>query len=467
MKSELLKNTLIVGAGRIFAQFSAFLLIPLYTTFLRPEEYGVGDLIITYATLSLPLITLALEQGAFRLLVDARKDEIRKTQIISFLAKTTLSILLIAILVGFIIGYFWNKDLVSLSLLYIAGAVGINVCLWLARGFGDNLGYAKGSILVGLFSLGLSLVTVMGLHLGLLGMIGSLAAANVVGIVYYIVRLRLFKYVSFRTRNREVSKELLSYSLPLVPNSVSWWFVNAADRTIVALFLGVAATGIFAVAVKFPAILIALFSIFWVSWHESASLHIRSNDRHAFFSKVANTSILLFGTIGLGILAMLSIVFPVVVGQEYADAYMYVPLLMAGALLYTISTLYGSIYAATMKTRKILSTTIVAGLVSISATVVLIQFIGLFAAAIGSFLGCFVMTLYRYYDIRRHVEIRINWERMVVFMICASVSVGLYYINLPISNIINLIFVCVAGFFINKGIIMSAKEIIWEKLSRS
>ena len=60
-------------------------------------------------------------------------------------------------------------------------------------------------------------------------------------------------------------KEMYQYSIPLVPNGISWWIVNVSDRTIITAIIGTAANGIYAVSNKFPTILSSLLGILIVT----------------------------------------------------------------------------------------------------------------------------------------------------------------------------------------------------------
>ena len=463
MKKELLKNTLIIGIGRISTQFMALFLIPLYTMFLSTSEYGLGDLVITYAALALPLLTLSLEQGAFRLLVDARNNDTQKTNIISFVFKVMSLLLLPLTAVVLAVGYFTQLPIIGVALLYIVSAILLNVHLWLARGLGGSVKYSIGSIATGVTSLILSILFVGSLGWGVTGMLTALSIGNLVGMTYLYIALKIGKYIQFRNKDRQTNKELLGYSLPLIPNTISWWLINAADRTIITMMLGISMVGVYAVSVKFPAILIGLFSIFWISWHESASLHIDHKDRNEFFSKVTNTSIVLFGTIGLLILAGLSVAFKYIVGNEFSEAYIYIPILMLGALSHSIITLYGSIYAAKKKTKQILYTTLSAAAINIIVILSLINIIGLYAAAIASVVAYLALAIYRHIDIRKFVTITIDKKRVVLLALLAIPVVALYYINLPYLNILSCLIVALGGLSLNRGIISSVKELIWQK----
>ena len=73
-KAELVKNTIIIFLGKISTQFISFFLLPLYTTYLNTGDYGTIDLIITYVSLLVPVLTLQQEMATFRFLIDCRND---------------------------------------------------------------------------------------------------------------------------------------------------------------------------------------------------------------------------------------------------------------------------------------------------------------------------------------------------------------------------------------------------------
>ena len=74
-KKQLLKNTLIIFFGKVSTQLISYFLLPLYTARLIKSEYGLVDIIQTYVTLFVPIITLELEMSVFRYLIDARGEE--------------------------------------------------------------------------------------------------------------------------------------------------------------------------------------------------------------------------------------------------------------------------------------------------------------------------------------------------------------------------------------------------------
>ena len=89
-EKELVKNTAIITFGRICTQLVSFFLLPLYTAVLPTAEYGTVDLVLTYSSLLLPFVTLALEQALFRFLIDVREDKEKCSKYISITVLTSL-----------------------------------------------------------------------------------------------------------------------------------------------------------------------------------------------------------------------------------------------------------------------------------------------------------------------------------------------------------------------------------------
>ena len=82
-QKELAKNAIILTFGKICTQFVSFLLLPLYTTLLLPEEFGIVDLFNTYVTLLVPIFNWQFENGLFRFMLDCRGDHKKQKQLFS------------------------------------------------------------------------------------------------------------------------------------------------------------------------------------------------------------------------------------------------------------------------------------------------------------------------------------------------------------------------------------------------
>lgn len=463
-KKELAKNTIIIFAGKVSTQLISFLLLPLYTSYLVTEEYGFVDLITTYVTLIVPIITLELEMSVFRYLVDARKDREETKKVFS----NNFLILLVSLLV-FAIGYlivtcFWKFDYRFLILFDIIICTFSGNFLQIARGVGRTLDYAISCIITGVSTILLNILLIVVFRLGAFGMITAIAAANGLGALYLFIRLKMWQYVDFKKKDKKLIKEMYHYSIPLVPNGISWWIVNASDRTIITAILGTAANGIYAVSNKFPTILSSLLGIFNLSWSESAALYINSPDRDEFFSDISNTVTKLFTCLGVGMIACMPFVFPILVNSSYDEAYYYIPILVLGAVFNVIICLYSAVYIAKKMTKQVATTSILGAVINIVINIGLVHFIGLYAAALSTAISYFVMMVYRHYDLKKYMNI--TYEKGLLFKtICIfTFAIIIYYQRNIYLDIISLVVVVIYSVYMNKDFLKTSFVTVFSKL---
>ena len=69
---RLLSNTVILAVGTFSSKVLVYLLLPLYTLLLTTSEYGTADIINSYTYLLVYVVSLQIEQGVFRILVEKR-----------------------------------------------------------------------------------------------------------------------------------------------------------------------------------------------------------------------------------------------------------------------------------------------------------------------------------------------------------------------------------------------------------
>ena len=390
-KKQLAKNTIIIFFGKVCTQLISFLLLPLYTAYLATSEYGIVDLIQTYVTLLVPIITLELEMSIFRWLIDSRGKDKETKKLIS----NDFYILFLSL------GIFSILFLIVTSFVHIPFR----------------------------FIILIDIIVCVLCHMQAEGMIISMALANGVCSLYLFLRLKLYKMIDLKQVDHKLLKGMYKYSIPLVPNGISWWIVNVSDRSIISIVLGASFNGLYAISNKFPTIISSLTGIFNLSWSESASLHINSKDRDEFFSDITNTIIRLFSTLGVGMLACMPFIFPIMINSKYHDAYLYIPPLVVGTIFNVAICLYSQIYLAKKMSKQVASTTILGAVINILINVVFIKYIGLFAASLSTMVSYMVMAIYRHFDLKKYVNIKINKMLLVkVFLMFTLISIS-YYIN--------------------------------------
>ena len=452
-KKQLAKNTIIIFFGKVCTQLISFFLLPLYTGYLNTSQYGKVDLITTYVTLLVPLITLELEMSIFRWLVDSRGKEKDEEKLISNNFYILTIGLTIFTIIYIIVTSFWHIEFRWLILIDIIVCTLSGNFLQVARGFGRTLDYSISCIITGVTTIISNIVLIVFLGLRADGMIISMALANGLCSLYLFLRMKLYNKINFKLRDTKLIKEMNKYSIPLIPNGVSWWIVNVSDRSIISIVLGSAANGLYAVSNKFPTILSSLLGIFNLSWSESAALHINAPDRDEFFSSVCNTIVKLFTSLGVGMIACMPFVFPILINYKYDEAFYYIPFLVLGSVFNVLICLYSGIYIAKKLTKQVATTSVIGAVINILVNIVLIKYIGLYAAALSTTLSYFVMMVYRHIDLKKYIKLKFEKNLLIKTILIYTLAIICYYQRIIYLDIICLIIVVIYCFLLNKDFI--------------
>ena len=261
-EKELLKNTTIVSVGKICTQLITFFLLPLYTAMLSTAEYGIVDLLNTLVGLFLPIMTLQIEQGIFRFLVERRGDREEQNKLVSTSLFIVIMQVLLFGLVFFILSLFIKNEYKYFLALNLLANVCSSILLQITRGLGDNLKYAKGSFLSAFTTVSLNVLFVVYFKWAAYGMLFATFLGHMTCACYVLLTKKIYTYVKFKLFDKSLAIDVLKYSFPLIPNMISWWVINASNRTIITAFLGLGFNGIFSTATKFSSLISTLYSCF-------------------------------------------------------------------------------------------------------------------------------------------------------------------------------------------------------------
>lgn len=454
-KSILAKNLFILSAGKFSAQLILLILLPLYTIYLTPKQYGFIDLALTYIILLAPIATLQLEMAVFRYLIDARKDEANKKAIISNVLQISSYVLLLLILAYLIISEFIHIEYLLLIFLNIASTIFVNIFLQIARGLGDNKRFAIASAVTGIVSLISTVLLVAVAKQGITGILFSFFIANIFCVMYLIVSLKLHRYINPLQKSNGIKRSLLNYSVPLVPNGISWWVLSISDRTVIAVILGFAANGIYAVSNKYVGVFSSLFLVFNMAITESIVVNINAKDRDSFLTDISSMTLKIFGSLGIILIAFCPLIFSIGVGRNFRSASQYVPILVVAALLYAISSLYNAVYIAKKLTSKVALTSIYSAIINITLTLSLIKYFGIYAAAISTAVAYFFMVLFRHYNIKKYIKFHFEKLLIVKLLIIYLIVFSIFYTHSTIGNYVNIFISLFVSLYFNKPVVKS------------
>lgn len=461
---DLAKNTAIVSIGKICTQLITFFLLPVYTAVLSNEEYGVVDLLNTLTSLLLPIATLQIEQGVFRYLIDCRENKEKQTTLITTIIRFMIIQLIICIIIFLCASPFIHNEYKYFLMANLVMGMFSTILLQICRGLGDNPTYAIGSFITGALTVVLNVIFIVSFHWGAYGMLGATAISNLLCSVYIFMKKKIYKYIKPKQYDKTTLKEIIKYSVPLIPNMISWWIVSASDRTIISAVIGIAQNGIYSAANKFSGVFTTLYSVFNLTWTESASININSEDRDEFFSKILDFVIRFFGCLCLGTIAIMPFVFNVLINEKFAEAYYQIPILILGSVFNILVSFIGSIYVAKKLTKEIAKTSVIAAIINIGVNVVLIKSIGLYAASISTVIAYVLMFIYRWIDVKKYVKFNVNKILWFVLIIMYGVTIFTYYLRSLVISAVVLGVVAIFAVIANINSVTYLKQIVKSKI---
>ena len=140
---ELAINTVILGIGQLIPKFLAILLLPLLTSYLTTDEYGNYDLILSIASLLIPIVTMQIQQAVFRYLLASKSAEDKTLYVTSSLVYIGASSVICYPVVYLILRLLGIDSLSALLIcvLFLSEAL-YSLLGQIVRGLGHNVQYS-------------------------------------------------------------------------------------------------------------------------------------------------------------------------------------------------------------------------------------------------------------------------------------------------------------------------------------
>lgn len=400
MASSLGRNFLIVGVGRMLTQFIGLLLLPVYAAALDPGEFGLLDLVITLGALLIPVFSLHVEMAAFRFLIDVRGDSpgtgailrtvLRATALQSGLAGTAMY--------GAV--FLLHPGMAGPVAAYVAAVIWSGALLQVARGLGRNLLFAVGGIVCALLVLAGTALALGPLGMGAEGAVWALAFGNAGAAVVLVFAIPEMGSVRVGRGSPSSLGAMLRYSLPLLPNSLSWWIVSGVDRLVIASAISTSELGVYAFGARLAGLLSAVGTVYSLVWSEAAS-EKRAGDRSAYFREQYASIAMLVGAGAASVICLLGAGIPLFAPAEYQGSMAIIPLLVLGSLFYTLAAFLGGIYVSEFRSGLAGLTSAFAAAAKLILALTLIPALGIIGAAVSTLVSYALLFVVRLLDTRR------------------------------------------------------------------
>jgi len=480
----IVKHTAIYSTADLLAKAVGFFLLPIYTRYLSPADYGILELL----AVSLSIIIIFVQQGmqtsffrAYSFDYKDKKEEQREVVSTSYLYLLFSSFILLGTIFLFSkqINHllFQSKDYTTLvRLILITGFFNIlsTITFQLFRAKLQSVKFSQVSILRFLINVSLNIYFILKLKMGLSGIIyGNLITAILISILNFFL---IYKHLSLKISFPKL-KNMLSYGLPLVPGGLSIWVLMVANRYFLERLSSTTELGLYSLGNRFSGILqFMIIQPFLTTWPSIYFPLAKEKDAPITFSRLTTYFLLIGSFFSLGIIALSNPAIKVMADPKFWGAYKVIPLLVFSVLLYGLFSLLNIGIFIQRKTKYNPLIIGIAAIFNLLLNYLLIPVYGMSGAALASFFSYLLMNLVAYLVNTRIYPIPYEWIRILkiisvtVLLLFTSnqIQVSSWQKELLYKLLLLFLFpllLWVSGFFAS-GELKRAKDLIFELLEK-
>jgi O-antigen/teichoic acid export membrane protein len=439
---RLLKNTLILTLGTFGSKLLVFLLLPLYTNCLLPSEYSSADLIANLANFLIPVFCCGVSEGVLRFSLKEKSKNGEAGNDRKAVFSASLCITLLGSLIAFLFFPLIQKirGFESYGLLVVLYVISSNlhsIAAEYVRACERHALYSFQGVLNTVFVITLNLIFLPWLDLGVYGYVLSIILADALTTVFLVFRARLYRDFSVRTIRKSLLKDLLRFSLPLIPGTILWWIISVSDRYLLTWMSGGTVNGLYVVAAKVPTLLTLLCTVFLSAWKVSAVTEDSGDSaaekqrKSEFYARVYQIYITVLFCAGAGIILFSKIFAKILFANEFYSAWQYIPVLTMGALLYNLSRFLGSIYFVNKRSGRSSLTAALAAVLNVALNLHLIPRYGAFGAAIATLVAYLAEYIVREVDTKREIRFTSYRIRILAYLLILSLEAIVVTLEIP------------------------------------
>jgi O-antigen/teichoic acid export membrane protein len=423
-------------ASNVLAKLVAIALLPLYTRYLTPADYGAAEVMIAAVTATSIVIRLGVIEALMRFyyLESERPERVVSTGFASLFWSTTAGAALALAFAAPISEALLEEVDVSLTRIAIGGLWVFTIYEYLVALFRLEerarayFFYTAANVVLAV-PLTVWLVVVEGRGAdGLLAAI-YLAAVPFLLLLAFRQRRRLSLWPDFLLLGR-----LMRFGLPAMPAELSLYSLNVIDRILLVRLAGLAEAGLYALAFKFSGALQLMVRGFKLAWPPLAySIRDSADARHAYAVIVT-----WFAAISASAVAGMWLFAPWMVrllaAPEFFESYEAVGLLSLGAALYGLYLVLVVVLGRTGRTEFNLPAALAATAANIGLNLALIPPLGIVGAGLALVASYLVVLVLMFVFTHRLFPVPWEWRRLAAVTLLAGLIVGTGELLVPSSG---------------------------------
>jgi O-antigen/teichoic acid export membrane protein len=434
-------------AASILSKLIAVALLPLYTRYLTPGDYGFAEVLFASVVSVSIIVRFGLIEALLRFYY--KDDEVPGEVVSSTFA-----------------GLFWFSTIAALIALPFAGPLSEALLnpepgeatvaaeltriaiggLWVLTMFEFLLtlfrleerarAYFVTTILNVLVTIALTIVLVVGADEGARGLlVGSYASGAAFVAVLIALQWRRLSLV-FDTA---LLKRLLRFGLPTMPAEASLYLLNFADRIIILRALGATEVGLYSLAVKFAQGINVIVRGFQLAWPPLAYSIRDDEEARRFYATVVTLFTAGCAFVVAGMWLFSRWIVRALAAPKFFDSYEVIGLISTAVTLYALYMVMVVILGRTGRTEFNFPAAAAALVANVVLNLLLVPSMGIVGAGLALVASYLVVVVLMYVLTQRLFPVPYEWGRLARVVLITAVLVGLGELLMPTSGALGLL----------------------------
>ncbi len=443
MLKSFIKDSFSYSIPSFFSKGISVLLIPLYTRYLSPADYGVFDLFLVFMNIVNLTVAFEITQGVarFYIIENSIRDKILYAStafwfaMASYLIFTSICIFFSSSLSFLILGNSDFHDIFEIGVVYIF----VNGLLQLVqnqfRWQMSSINFMVNSILHVLFTSLISVVSIYYFNLGIKGLFLGLLSGALIPLFIGYYQLRNTFIFSFEF---EKLVSLLRFTSPLVPASVSVWAISYFDRILIQYFHGLNDVGIYGIGFRISSSILILLVGFQTALTPLIYKHYEENNTPFQIASLFKTFLFFIFLSCLILISILPIGLKYLISSRFLESEIVIIFLIPSVILSQLYIFFPGM-SIRAKTKIILYINLFGSIINVLLNYLLVQQWSYAGAAIASLISQACILLAFIFYSQNFYFVPHEWKKIILLTIVFFISY--FFISFFSSSLVNLVFV--------------------------
>lgn len=414
-------------AASVISKLIAVALLPLYTRFLTPADYGAAEVMFAAVVAMSIVVRLGVIEALLRFYYQGGEEprEVTRTSFATLFWTSTAVALVLLPFAGPLSEALLGQPEAGLARIAIGGLWVLTLSEYLLTLFRLDE-QARTFFIVTMLSVLLTIpVTVVLVVVLELGAIGLLAGSYGTGLVVVIGLIIWHRRRLALVPDPGLLRRMLRFGLPTMPAELSLYSLSFIDRILVARLLGLTEAGFYALAVKIAQSVNVLVRGFQLAFPPLAYSITDDDEARNAYSVIVTWFAVLMAFVVSAVWLVAPWIVRVFAAPDYFPAQEAVGPVAAGTALYALYMVLLVVLGRTGRTEFNFPATLAGVGVNIALNVILLPKLGILGAGVSLAVSYLVVLVLMYVFTQRLFPVPYEWGRLAKALLSTAAIIAL------------------------------------------